>query len=208
MCRLHGQHLAEGVTIHTASPVLLSRLFSFSQLMRTYYMRAVISVSSIVREQCIVERGIVGTEETVQETYSEELAQYMFVHANRFRASQQKPESHHHWVGFMDGNESESDDEIRVSEGMRSERLPACRPGLRGARFKDQLLHDVVAFFRMWNGKPWEDVCQHRCNSCCSSTSDSKAKMEAAPKTKAPQFDSTAFCFENDYITEQTCFKV
>lgn len=74
---------------------VLSRLFSFTTLMRSsnYYLRLVLSLSRIVRDARVVRLPAPGSGRegsAIAEdafAFQEELASYMFSHANRYRAA-------------------------------------------------------------------------------------------------------------------------
>ena len=146
VCRLHAQHLAEVSVIGTAGMSMLSKLYSLTLLMKTYFMRCILALKIILRIVAICYQASNEPEDIANidcSDYQEELAGYIFCHANRFKASQERVTSP------IDADMSESDDELKLRQAMRDPegRSANCEDGgMRSKRYKEKLMKDIVDF--------------------------------------------------------------
>ena len=112
--------------------------------------------------------------------YHEELAQYIFTHRHRFRASQERREHRH--IGVVDDQGSESDNEADLSLALREGRIVQVCGGLRSKKLKDSLISDLVGFFQLFNGPLWGHQAVHHCTGCCRDLQDCRAHLTKAAK--------------------------
>lgn len=192
-CRLHQHHIIECTVMCTAGDNALSRMYSFSSLMRSsnYYMRLVLSIPSALLGAVVQEVDVQSALPSDLAAYHDELAQYMFVHANRFRAAQDQRgvvNLCQEQDGSGMGVDSESDDEGVLATMLADKRngrgnaehgghVGGVRRGGRSQKYKAELMQDCVNIFGMWNGPLWSPTPVHECRGCCSGPAEAKKKM-------------------------------
>lgn len=186
VCRLHQHHIIETTVVCTTDDKTLSRIYSFACLMRSsnYFMRLTWAIPSSLRDMKFVQAGGNDFVPLDMAACHDELAQYIFLHANRFRAAQDQQGIPN--LGRGDGGlevDSESDDEEVLfsmladkREWLTINRVANLQRGGRTKRLKAELMQECANFFGMWNGPRWEASPVHYCRGCCQGPDESKKK--------------------------------
>jgi hypothetical protein len=116
LCRLHQQHLIEVVVLDTCSLSVVSRLYSFTLLLKGsgYFWRLVRAVSNVVADPLDgVEIRLVsehGPPDDSLADYSEEFLRFLFVHYGLL--SRCEEQSGHNWLQHLPGAAGDSDSDI------------------------------------------------------------------------------------------------
>jgi hypothetical protein len=116
LCRLHQQHLIEVVVLDTCSLSVVSRLYSFTLLLKGsgYFWRLVRAVSNVVADPVDgVEIRLVrehGPPDDSLADYSEEFLRFLFVHYGLL--SRCEEQSGHNWLQHLPGAAGDSDSDI------------------------------------------------------------------------------------------------
>lgn len=161
VCRLHQQQLIEVLLLSVAGTWVLSRLYSFTLLLKTHgvYCRLLREFRGFLRMDFV--RNLCAPSQAAQK-FNEEMKGYIRTNYKRFVRSQES--SKHHWVrDAAYASDTESDGHEH-------------QPRDRGTiRFRA----DLDGFFAMWNGD-WcapGKVPHHHCTGCCQNREDSLRKM-------------------------------
>lgn len=135
VCRLHQQQLIEVLVVAVAGMWVLSRLYSFSLLLRSHgmFLRLLRAFREVTREA--VARA--GPQPADAAAYLREFKAYVKSNHNRFRKCEENIKHKHHWVQDVAyASDSESDGEAQD-------------------KGKEPFMKHVDEFFDSWNGRWW-----------------------------------------------------